>query len=438
MYEEFINWLSFFNIENKREIIDKFIVKRSNLTNIIYEKQDEINSTLQTNDIIIFFLSKFKVLSFKNKKKFLISKMNYYEAGSFIITVRRSSILNDSFFQVMRKSSKELKAKRIQIKFSGEQGIDFGGLTKEWLELVMQEALKPDQGLFVYSSDKRNSLHPFKNSKIDPDHLSFFRFIGRMLAKIIIEGFNISIHFDKSVYKYLLGLKCTLQDLEEIDPQFYNSLMWIKNNKIENILNLTFSVENNNFGFNEIIDLIPEGRQVLVTDDNKNDYIDLVVENRLIKSVEKQLNAMREGLFEMIDEDIICIFNEKELELLICGIPDINIDDWKNNTEYIGYTSHSRNISWFWKAVEGFTPEEKAKLLQFCTGSSRVPFEGFKNLQSTNGYQKFSINKISTNRLPSAHTCFNQLDLPEYTSYEELRKNILYAINECQGGFYII
>ena len=158
----------------------------------------------------------------------------------------------------------------------------------------------------------------------------------------------------------------------------------------------------------------------------------------MIKSVEKQLNAMREGLFEMIDEDNICIFNEKELELLICGIPDINIDDWKNNTEYIGYTSHSRNISWFWKAVEGFTPEEKAKLLQFCTGSSRVPFEGFKNLQSTNGYQKFSINKISTNRLPSAQTCFNQLDLPEYTSYEELRKNILYAINECQGGFYII
>ncbi|KAF5140731.1 hypothetical protein G9O61_00g012270 [Vairimorpha ceranae] len=273
----------------------------------------------------------------------------------------------------MRKSSKELKAKRIQIKFSGEQGIDFGGLTKEWLELVMQEALKPDQGLFVYSSDKRNSLHPFKNSKIDPDHLSFFRFIGRMLAKIIIEGFNISIHFDKSVYKYLLGLKCTLQDLEEIDPQFYNSLMWIKNNKIENILNLTFSVENNNFGSDEVIDLIPEGRQVLVTDDNKNDYIDLVVENRLIKS------------------DNICIFNEKELELLICGIPDINIDDWKNNTEYIGYTSHSRNISWFWKAVEGFTPEEKAKLLQFCTGSSHYPL---KIRENTKLYFHYTRSKI--------------------------------------------
>jgi hypothetical protein len=119
-------------------------------------------------------------------------------------------------------------------------------------------------------------------------------------------------------------------------------------------------------------------------------------------------------------------------------MPDIDVDDWRNNTVYDGgYTSGSVQIQWFWRVVRSFDMEERAKLLQFTTGTSKVPLEGFAQLQGSNGVQKFQIHKDfgSVDRLPSAHTCFNQLDLPLYESYEQLRKNLLIAISECSTGF---
>jgi E3 ubiquitin-protein ligase HUWE1 len=132
----------------------------------------------------------------------------------------------------------------------------------------------------------------------------------------------------------------------------------------------------------------------------------------------------------------VSIFTEQELELLISGLPDIDIDDWKNNTDYTGYTSSSPQIVWFWRAVRSFAKEERAKLLQFVTGTSKVPLNGFKELEGMNGHSRFNIHKeFHTKRLPSAHTCFNQLDLPEYESYEVLREQLLRAIEQGTGYF---
>jgi E3 ubiquitin-protein ligase HUWE1 len=125
------------------------------------------------------------------------------------------------------------------------------------------------------------------------------------------------------------------------------------------------------------------------------------------------------------------------LELLISGVPDIDIDDWKNNTEYRGYQSSSPQIQWFWRAVRSFDQEERAKLLQFATGTSKVPLEGFSHLKGSGGLQKFQLCKDfgSIKRLPSAHTCFNQVDLPVYENYEQLKERLYKAITEAHTGF---
>lgn len=148
---------------------------------------------------------------------------------------------------------------------------------------------------------------------------------------------------------------------------------------------------------------------------------------------------------------MIAIFNEQELELLISGLPDIDVDDWKSNTEYHNYTAASQQIQWFWRAVRSFDKEERAKLLQFVTGTSKVPLNGFKELEGMNGVNRFNIHRDYGNkeRLPSSHTCFNrkfpridhrlsglntnlflstELDLPEYESYDVLRSRVLKAI----------
>ncbi|KAI3944597.1 hypothetical protein MKW98_021055 [Papaver atlanticum] len=103
-------------------------------------------------------------------------------------------------------------------------------------------------------------------------------------------------------------------------------------------------------------------------------------------------------------------------------IPDIDLDDMRVNTEYSGYSSASPIIQWFWEVAQAFSKEDKARLLQFVTGTSKVPLEGFSALQGISDSQRFQIHKAygSPNHLPSAHTCFNQLDLPEYPSKQHL------------------
>jgi len=137
----------------------------------------------------------------------------------------------------------------------------------------------------------------------------------------------------------------------------------------------------------------------------------------------------RSGFHDIVPAELISIFNEQELELLISGLPEIDVDDWKNNTDYHNYQAASPQVQWFWRAVRSFDKEERAKLLQFVTGTSKVPLNGFKELEGMNGFTRFNIHRDygSKERLPSSHTCFNQLDLPEYESYEQLRKALYTA-----------
>lgn len=107
-------------------------------------------------------------------------------------------------------------------------------------------------------------------------------------------------------------------------------------------------------------------------------------------------------------------FNEQELELLISGTPDIDVDEWRAATEYNGYTSSDPNIVWWWRALKSFNRDERAKVLSFATGTSRVPLNGFMDLQGVQGVQKFSIHRAygESDRLPQAHTCKSCLSWP--------------------------
>jgi E3 ubiquitin-protein ligase HUWE1 len=131
------------------------------------------------------------------------------------------------------------------------------------------------------------------------------------------------------------------------------------------------------------------------------------------------------GFHDIIPAELIAIFNEQELELLISGLPEIDVDDWKSNTEYHNYSASSSQIQWFWRAVRSYDKEERAKLLQFVTGTSKVPLNGFKELEGMNGFSRFNIHRDygSKDRLPSSHTCFNRRFLARLLSRRQLMKN---------------
>ena len=147
-------------------------------------------------------------------------------------------------------------------------------------------------------------------------------------------------------------------------------------------------------------DLKPGGSNILVTDENKQEYLQLRLRHRMLDSIKPQLERFLTGFYEVIPPELLCVFDYQELELLMCGIPDINVADWKKNTEYLGVYSRTvvmhRVVSWFWQAVEAMSPEERVRLLQFVTGSGRIPVHGFKALQSNDGnFRRFNIQSIS-------------------------------------------
>ncbi|KAI9885251.1 MAG: hypothetical protein M1823_002956 [Watsoniomyces obsoletus] len=377
-----------------------------------------------------------KVLEFDNKRNYFNRRLHTrltetrHTQTPLQVSVRRDHVFLDSFKALYFKSGDEMKYGKLSVRFHGEEGVDAGGVTREWFQVLSRQMFNPDYALFTPVAADRTTFHPNRLSAVNPEHFMFFKFVGRIIGKALYEGRVLDCHFSRAVYKRILGKPVSVKDMETLDLDYYKSLIWMLENDITDIITETFSVETEAFGETQIIDLKENGRHIPVTEQNKQEYVRLVVEYRLTGSVQEQLEHFLLGFHDIVPAPLIAIFNEQELELLISGLPDIDVDDWKNNTEYHNYTPSSPQIQWFWRAVRSFDKEERAKLLQFVTGTSKVPLNGFKELEGMNGFSRFNIHRDygSKERLPSSHTCFNQLDLPEYDSYESLRSHVYTAM----------
>jgi E3 ubiquitin-protein ligase HUWE1 len=186
------------------------------------------------------------------------------------------------------------------------------------------------------------------------------------------------------------------------------------------------------------VELREGGAATAVTEENKREYVHLVTAHRMTGAIRQQTEAFTKGFHDLVPHELVAPFNAAELELLISGLPEIDVDDLQAHTEYTGYTAASPIIAWFWAVVRGMTAEDLARFVMFVTGSSKVPLGGFAALQGISGPQRFQIHRAygGGSRLCTAHTCFNQLDLPDaYASQEELRERLLLAIREGGEGF---
>ena len=381
------------------------------------------------------------LLNFENKRHFFINKLKELKRdkahGSLRLNVRRTEVFTDSFHQLKAKTPEEMQCK-LRVQFANEDGIDAGGLAREWFGLLSREMFNANYALFIPSPNGA-TFQPNSMSHVNQDHLQFFKFVGRIVGKAISDGYTLDVYFTRSFYKHILGQEVSYQDMEDIDVNFYKNLKSLVDiNLSENDLHeYYFSYEELEFGSLTVKELVPSGSSIKVTESNKLEYIKLLCHMKMTKNIQAQIEAFKAGFYEIISHKLISIFTSKELELLIAGLPTFDVEDLKKNTEYCNYTKDSVVIGWFWKILEEFTQEERAEFLQFVTGSSKVPIEGFKALPGMDGPQRFQIHKCfaSKERLPTAHTCINQLDLPEYASEEELRNKLVLAIKEGNEGF---
>nr|XP_020441322.1 NEDD4-like E3 ubiquitin-protein ligase WWP2 isoform X5 [Monopterus albus] len=350
------------------------------------------------------------------------------------ISVSRQTLFEDSFQQIMNVKPYDLR-RRLYIIMRGEEGLDYGGIAREWFFLLSHEVLNPMYCLFEYAGKNNYCLQINPASSINPDHLTYFRFIGRFIAMALYHGKFIDTGFTLPFYKRMLDKKPTLKDLESIDPEFYNSIMWVKENNLEECgVELYFAQDMEILGKVSTHQLKDDGENELVTEENKEEYISLLTDWRFTRGVEEQTRAFLDGFNEVVPLEWLRYFDEKELELMLCGMQEIDLADWQKNTIYRHYTKNSKQIHWFWQVVKEMDNEKRIRLLQFVTGTCRLPVGGFAELIGSNGPQKFCIDKVGKETwLPRSHTCFNRLDLPPYRSLEQLREKLLFAIEETEG-----
>ena len=216
--------------------------------------------------------------------------------GSLRLNLRRKHVFEDSFQQFVHRNAEELRG-RLHITFQDEEGVDAGGLSREFFAILAKEMFNPNYALFM-STEDGCTFQPNPNSTINPDDKRYFRFVGRIVGKAVVDGFLLDAHFTRSLYKHMLGVKPTHHDMQAIDPAYYKNLQLILEHNLEDIgLELTFSTEDHSFGRSKTIDLIPDGRKVSVSEESKARYVDLVCQYRMTTAIESQVRTVHAFIY---------------------------------------------------------------------------------------------------------------------------------------------
>ena len=279
-------------------------------------------------------------------------------------------------------------------------------------------------------------------SSVNDIHLDYFRFFGRFIGKSVYDKRVVDVPFSGSIYEHILGKDLTLASLREVDLVKYKSLRWMATNAIEGVIFETFSVTIDTFGEKKEVELIEGMGDVDVTDENKHAYIDAVVQYELAKSVDEQLKSFLEGFYELVPLAVLGEMDVDELRLLLNGSSSIDVERLCVHTKYTGgfeeKGERSPTVRMFWDVMRKLDHKERGVVLRFATGSSKEPLEGFKpsfTLTLVSGEDDDGT-PTSSDKLPSSHTCFNQLVLPKCASAETLQDKLLYAVRH-GGGFYL-
>ncbi|KAF1336323.1 Hect e3 ubiquitin, partial [Globisporangium splendens] len=303
------------------------------------------------------------------------------------ISVNRDYLFEDSMDAICVLPLENIRT-AIRIHFFNEAGIDAGGLHREWFMLVNEQLVDPDRGLFCCVNKDEQSFYLNANSRRDAGehHLRYYYASGRLVGRALLEGYVLGFHLALPLLKVILGLPISFRDLEFFDPELYRNLLWLLENDGAEALGLDFSViEARSDSEAVVVDLIPDGRHIDVIDENKHKYVERRFRYLLFESVSSQLYVFLKGVYEVIPQELLMLFDPEEFDYLLCGSDEIDVDDWERNTRYtVGLHEHQA-VVWFWELVREMPNEYRRRLLHFATGSSRVPIAGFSSLTSYDG-----------------------------------------------------
>lgn len=350
-----------------------------------------------------------------------------------LLRINRDNIVSDALVQletIADLNPIDLR-KQLRVEFEGEEGIDEGGLQKEFFQLIIEQLFDPQYGLFVFDEDSRQ--HLFNPATFEGEEQ--YQLIGLLLGLAIYNNIILDIRFPVVVYRKLIGCETVLDDLFSSHGQIAHSLRSMLEyegsaEEFGSTFMATFQVSHTDpFDHVHTHCLKEGGDSIPVTPDNCQEYADLYADWLLNGSISTSFSAFKKGFDVVVrSSNLADLFTAEEVELLVCGSSEWDLGALKESTRYDGFSENHPVIRNFWETVEAFSVEQQKQLLAFVTGSDRIPLGGLAKV-------KFIIvkNGPDSDRLPTAHTCFNALLLCEYSSKEKLADRLTKAITHAKG-----
>eukprot|EP00042_Codosiga_hollandica_P057751 m.859170 g.859170 ORF g.859170 m.859170 type:complete len:986 (-) comp59669_c0_seq11:179-3136(-) len=350
------------------------------------------------------------------------------------VRVRRDHLYEDAFNALHRLGSQLRQGFRVSIVNElglEEAGVDGGGLTREFLSDLLKKGFDPEAGFFKLNSE--NEIYPNPEAgHYNEDYIQHFEFLGQMLARVIQAGLLIELRFARFFLSKVLGKTPFLNELPSLDAELHRHLSSVKrfDGDVAD-LTLDFTIMDDYLGGRVVRELVPKGKALPVTNENRIRYIYAVANHRLNTQLKQHTLAFQRGMNDLIDFRLFKLFDEAEFQQLLSGQNiAVDVDDLERHTVYHGYIADDPTVIFFWRVVRQFTNEERMQLLKFATGCSRPPLFGFKNLRPSFGIAKAGDDQ---QRLPTASTCMNLLKLPPILDEDLMRSKLLYAIQAGAG-----
>ena len=344
----------------------------------------------------------------------------------FALEIEREHLLHQTLDSIKKASPSDLR-KKLNVVFKGEEGVDAGGVTKEFFQLLSESLFDVSSGMWT---DRFGPDVTWFNSDCSWDSEGY-ELVGVLVGLAVYNSVLLDVHFPTAVYRKLLGLPLGLEDMvdEELKKGF-QQLLDYDGDDVEYVFCMAFEVTWANLGQEQKIELKPNGSNIPVTSNNKEEYVLLYVKWLLVDSIQPQWDAFEKGFQRIMDASSLDLFRPEELELLVVGTPELDFDALEANTEYEGgYDKESPVVINFWRFVKEASREEQLKFLKFATGSPKAPIGGL-------GALSFKIQRAGPDspQLPTSHTCFNTMLIPDYgDDYDKLSERLGRAILECEG-----
>jgi ubiquitin-protein ligase E3 A len=313
--------------------------------------------------------------------------------------------------------------------------VDEGGVAKEFFQLLTAELFDQQYGMFIPVADSSAVWFNKDCSWSGPMEYSL---VGMLVGLAVYNSILLDVSLPMVLFKKLLGCRLSLEDVSSIDAELYKGLRALLTyepaSDVQYVFCRTFEVTWDYLGSTKRWELLPDGANIDVTGENREDFVNRYVNWLLTDSVKRQFDEFHSGFKRVVGAGSISLFRPSELELLVCGSSALDFGELEKTTQYIGgapgdgWSRDHPTIKYFWNVVHSFSREEKQKLLFFFTGTMKAPLGGLAAIN-----MKIQRMGPDTGQLPTTHTCFNTILLPEYNSEATLRTKLLQAMTETEG-----